>query len=126
MYRETVLLIEDDLDARDANTAVLEHLGYRVLTAATGEEALEQWRNHEAEIQVVLSDLVTPGSRGEAAFSLLRVHGARVPIVVLSGYAVPMGRRFTEADGVVAWLQKPIGIDELDAALRRALDRGTA
>ena len=58
MYSETVLLIEDDLDARDANTAVLEHLGYRVLTAATGEEALEQWRNHEAEIQVVLSDLV--------------------------------------------------------------------
>lgn len=122
MSRDTVLLIEDDLDARDASTAVLEHLGYRVVTAATADEAVVRWREHREEIGVVLSDLVMPGARGEAAFARLRASGADVPIVVLSGYLSPEGRR-TAGEGVVAWLQKPVGIDELGAALRRALHR---
>jgi len=116
----TVLLIEDDADAREASAAVLDHLGYRVLTAGTGEEALAQWEAARSEIALVLTDLMTPGLGGEEVWRALRARGAEVPIVVLSGYAPPelIG---PDARGVAAWLRKPIGIDELGAALGRAL-----
>jgi len=117
----TVLLVEDDADAREASAAVLDHLGYRVLTAGTGEEALARWEAARSEIALVLTDLMTPGLGGEEVWRALRARGADVPIVVLSGYAPPPGRTIPDARGVAAWLRKPIGIDELGAALGRAL-----
>lgn len=119
--RRTVLLVEDDADAREASAAVLDHLGYRVLTAGTGEEALAQWEAARAEIALVLTDLMTPGLGGEEVWRALRARGADVPIVVLSGYAPPSEPALPGARGVAAWLRKPIGIDELGAALGRAL-----
>ncbi len=116
-----MLLIEDDADAREASAAVLDHLGYRVLTAGTAEEALARWEASRSEIALILTDLMTPGFGGEEVWRVLRARGAEVPVVVLSGYSPPPGRALPDTHDVAAWLRKPIGIDELGAVLGRAL-----
>ncbi len=70
--RETILMVEDQAEVLDAGQAMLEGLGYRVMTAANGEEAVEVYRAHRAEIDLVLTDMVMPKMGGHALYEALR------------------------------------------------------
>ena len=69
---ETVLLVDDEIIVREGSKALLEYLGYRVLTADHGHHALEVYRDHQDEIALVMTDMVMPGMDGVKLFHQLR------------------------------------------------------
>jgi PAS domain S-box-containing protein len=118
---ETVLLVEDDPAVLQAAQGMLEHLGYRVLTARNGEEALAVHARHQGEIDLVVSDMVMPGMGGEELFRALRQRDPQIRMVLITGY--PLGEDITRlrAEGIVEWVQKPFLLDELARVVNRIL-----
>ena len=118
---ETILLVEDDPTVLAVIQATLEQLGYRVLTAANGPEALAVHGQRGAEISLVLTDLVMPEMGGVALFHALQAHDPAIKVVVTTGY--PLGEEYQQlqAQGIAGWIQKPPDRDQLARILRQAL-----
>lgn len=120
---EAILLAEDDDEVREQLARLLEEAGYRVLTAADGEEAVEIFGRHRDEVDLVLLDVVMPRMGGRTAAE--RIRGLRPDIRVLfaSGYdpdAVGERNLTRAGDGFLA---KPYRAAALLAKVREVLDR---
>ncbi|MBI5015975.1 MAG: PAS domain S-box protein [Deltaproteobacteria bacterium] len=115
---ETILLAEDDDAAREVSRDGLEALGYRVLTATDGLDALHRWEARSGEIALVLSDAIMPGMGGVELARELRAQQPGSKVVLMSGYPLPEASR----DAVLDWIQKPFSMDELGRRVRWALD----
>lgn len=116
MPGQTILLVEDHADAREALQALLELDGYAVLTAAEGLAALDIARSKHPDI--VLIDIGLPGLDGyEVARRLRAIEGPRPILVALTGYSQPQDRRDAEAAGFDAHLVKPVDPAELTRVL---------
>jgi signal transduction histidine kinase len=118
---ETVLLVEDGPEVLQAGLAMLEHLGYRVLTARDGQQALEVHAEHKDEIALVLSDVVMPRIGGQELCQLLRERDPTIKMVLVTGY--PLGEEISElrAAGIAGWVRKPFMLEQLARVVRRAL-----
>lgn len=114
----TVLLVEDDADMRNDLATILEYEGYRVRTAADGNEALEQLRNGLAPNLIVL-DLMMPLMNGWQFRDEQRKSPdlLRIPLVLLSGNSDV--RRHAEDLGAVDYLTKPIDLSKLMGILKQ-------
>ena len=86
---EVVLLVDDEIIVREGSKALLEYLGYHVLTADNGQHALEVYQAHQDDIALVLTDMVMPGIDGVKLFHLLRQLNPDVISVIMTGY--PLG-----------------------------------
>jgi signal transduction histidine kinase/ActR/RegA family two-component response regulator len=120
---ETILLVEDEPAVQEVGVVTLRRYGYRVLTAASGPEALKVWAEHKAEISLLFTDLIMPGgvSGLQLARQLLHEKPA-LRILYTSGYSPEIaGRELTIRDGV-NYLAKPYELDRLFRTVRAALD----
>jgi PAS domain S-box-containing protein len=120
---ETVLLVEDEAILRDLGRRTLEGLGYRVLAAATGGEALEVEERHAGQIQVVLTDVVMPGMNGRTLAEELRRRRPGIRTLFVSGYADRVDPVYPGGPEE-ALLQKPFTPPALAKRLREVLDSG--
>ncbi len=110
---ETILLVEDDSTVLAVIQTMLQHLGYQVLTATNGREALAVYEEHQAAIALVLSDIVMPDMEGDTLFNLLKAQNDGIKMALMSGYPLDQeGAKLLEL-GVVEWLQKPLSLNEL-------------
>ena len=118
---ETILVAEDEAPVRRAATRLLERLGYTVITAADGEEALQLFRAHASEVSLVLSDIVMPRMGGRALYDALRREGYDVKFLFSSGYG---GDQLQDLDagGGLMLIRKPWSLSELAVKLREVLD----
>lgn len=119
---ETILVVEDDWEVREIAVAMLRELGYRVLHANQGGEALALIEN-TPDLDLLLSDVVLPGGMsGKALAEAARAVRPNLRVLFMSGYA----RDAFEADGRPGpgddLLQKPFRNTELAKAVRRALN----
>jgi PAS domain S-box-containing protein len=119
---ERVLLVEDDRVVREIAVGALVKLGYRVLPAADGEEALELALGRLDEIDVLVTDVVMPRLGGDALAARLRERRRDLPVLFISGYA-PAGDG--EARGSTL-LRKPFAPADLARKLREVLDAHAA
>ena len=119
---ETILVADDEPALRNLSRAILERLGYRVLLAADGQEAVELFRAHRADIALVLLDRTMPRRSGEETLALLHAEAPEVPVVLTSGYREREGRPAGAGDGAVGFLAKPYSPDQVAAVVRAALD----
>ena len=105
----TVLVVEDDLDVRDAMVQVLESEGYEAVAAGDGMEALVQL---DGGLQpcVILLDLMMPRMDGWEFLERQRSRDTSTPIIVVSAYS---SRDQMHGAGVIAYLRKPVDIDAL-------------
>ena len=119
---ETVLLVEDETMVRDLLRGMLERHGYRVLTAQSGEEALEVAAAHPGPLHLLVTDVVMKGIGGpELAGRLQPLHpGLRV--LHISGYTDDAVLRHGVREGLTAFLQKPFTIEALVVKVREVLD----
>jgi PAS domain S-box-containing protein len=86
-HGEGILLVEDETAVRQMVRMSLEHCGYRVFEAATGDEALGVWSAHKQDIELLLSDVVMPGKlSGPALARQLRAEANQLKVVFMSGY----------------------------------------
>jgi signal transduction histidine kinase/CheY-like chemotaxis protein len=117
----TVLLVDDEETVRTVGKHMLEYLGYSVLTANDGVEAVAVFREHAAEIACVVLDLTMPNMDGRETFGELHRLRDDLPIVMSSGYnEMEVTERFA-GKGVAGFIQKPYRSSELAAVLRGAL-----
>ena len=119
---ETLLLVEDEGDVLDTGQVMLQGLGYRVLTAMNGEEAIQVYRAHQAEIDLVLTDMVMPKMGGQALYAALRQINPGVKAVLMSGYSLKQDIADLLAKGLKGFVQKPFNFARLGRAVRQALD----
>jgi PAS domain S-box-containing protein len=117
----TVLVVEDDKSVRVLTAHVISSFGFTVLTAQDGIAALEVFRQHQAEVRCVLSDLSMPRMNGWQTIAALRQLAPGIPVILASGYdeASVMAEKHPEQPQ--AFLGKPYNREELRAALGRAL-----
>jgi signal transduction histidine kinase/ActR/RegA family two-component response regulator len=122
-HGETVLLVEDEPAVLEVGHAILEHLGYRVLTAHNGQHALEVYAAYQGEIALVLMDMIMPEMGGVQLLHALKALNANVKTVMTTGY--PLGEEDEQLlpQGIVAWLQKPLNPAQLARAIKRALQK---
>ncbi len=124
---ETILMVEDNFAIRQALVASLELLGYHVLTAADGRQALEVWAAHGESIALVLSDVVMPAMGGIELFHALRQQAPALRFVLLTGHVladrqeVQLGE--LKEQGLTAWIQKPPSLRQLAETVAQALGK---
>ncbi len=117
----TVLLVDDEEIVRTTATRMLERLGFDVVMAVDGREAIEVFREHEEQIVCVLLDLTMPNVDGEQCFEELRRIKREVCVVLSSGYnEQDLIDRFA-GKGLAGFIQKPYSTQSLSAKLRDVL-----
>lgn len=120
---ETVLLVDDTDLLQEIVSENLRELGYSVLVASAGDEALRIASEHAGTIHLLLTDIIMPGMRGTELVAHLAVTRPEIRVVFMtgSGPAAMADPEVLEAGGAV--LEKPFTQDQLSKALRGALDR---
>jgi DNA-binding response OmpR family regulator len=116
--QQTVLLVEDDESIRDGMASLLVQAGYLVLTAATGHDAIGLLRTPLRPIDVVLLDIQLPDVSGVDLCARVREIFPKIPVIVCSGDTSPKERTALRKLGIKVFLQKPVDMEELLAALR--------
>ncbi|MCB2173953.1 PAS domain S-box protein [bacterium] len=118
---ETILVVDDEVEIRELTTEILETFGYRVLTAASGEEALVIHADNAAAIDLVILDLSMPGMGGRNCLRELKQRDPQVQVLITSGYAAGDSSG-GDIDGAAAgFIGKPYQLGELLAAVRTIL-----
>ena len=118
---ETLLIAEDERRVRESCKRILESLGYRVLVAPNGREALRTYRS-TGNIDLVLTDMVMPEMGGKDLIRELRKASPTPKIVVMTGYVLAEDLRELKAEGTLDIVQKPLDVNTLARAIRQALD----
>jgi two-component system, cell cycle sensor histidine kinase and response regulator CckA len=121
---ETVLLVEDEAMVRGMVRDMLVERGYEVLTAGTGEEALEVAGRHKGDIHVMVTDVVMPGMGGPDLARRLAPAHPDMRVLFISGYTDDAVLRHGVRDGSAAFLQKPFTLEGLARKVREVLDAG--
>jgi two-component system cell cycle sensor histidine kinase/response regulator CckA len=121
---ETILLVDDEALVRRIGRTLLTKLGYQVLEAADGLEALEVCRTRGDEIRLVLLDLTMPNLTGKETFARLREVRPELPVLICSGYLVDL-HEFTRECGACpdGFVQKPYRFEDMAEMVRETLDR---
>jgi PAS domain S-box-containing protein len=120
---ETILLVEDDDAVRLSVKGALSSLGYRVLEATSGIEALKVWKLNRDEIRLLMTDLMMPGGMtGKELAKLLLHHDPKLKTIYTSGYSKEIaGKEFPLEEGI-NFLTKPFEASKLAQAVRKCLD----
>ena len=117
----TVLVVDDEETVRTVSARILESLGFTVVLASDGQEAIGRYRQEPARYSLVLLDLTMPHMDGEETFRQLRHVNPGVKVVLMSGFNEQEAvGRFT-GKGLAGFVQKPFAVGSLIAAVREVL-----
>lgn len=128
---ETILVAEDEEALRNLAKDVLGRLGYTVLVAKNGEEALEIYTANRDRIDMLLFDMVMPRMGGAEAYERIKDLGSDIPLIFMTGYSTePAQKRFVMRNKSVgdsfccaaAVIQKPYNVQRLGQKIREVLD----
>jgi two-component system, cell cycle sensor histidine kinase and response regulator CckA len=119
---ETVLLVDDEEFVRELGERILTKNGYRVLTAANGEEAIDLYGRHSDRISLIILDLVMPLMGGKDCLRELLNIAPQARILVASGYSVDTSATECLELGARGFVPKPFRIKELLKQVRKTLD----
>lgn len=123
---ETILLAEDESGVRQLVREMLERLGYTILEAASGEEAIQIFTQHAQRIDLLLTDVIMPRMSGRELAQRLRAMRPRQKTLYMSGYTDEVLAQHRVLDANVFLLQKPFEPDALARKVRDVLDAPTA
>ena len=118
---ETVLLVEDEQSVRELTFKMLQKMGYRILTASGGSEAIEISRSHAGHISILVTDVVMPGMSGRQLADVLKASRPDMKVLFLSGYTEDTIVHHGVLDPTVQFLPKPFSREVLGKKLRSVL-----
>jgi signal transduction histidine kinase/CheY-like chemotaxis protein len=116
----TILVVDDESLLLTMADTILSEFGYQVLTANSGQKALQILTQPETRVQLVITDLVMPGMGGRELVERIRQQGLEMPVITMSGYVLPEDKQ-TGA----GYLQKPFTSTNLLRKVKAALVAAT-
>lgn len=120
---ETILVAEDHAGNLEMVDEILRKLGYQVILAKDGEEAVEKFCESQGQISMLLLDVVMPRMGGPEAYEKIRRIKPGVPVIFSSGYSEESARLASLAEQGAVLMQKPYGPKTLARKIREVLDR---
>ena len=119
----TVFLVDDEEMISDAGGQMLKYLGYEVLLANNGQEALELYKKNQDKIDMVLLDMVMPVMGGGEAFDRMKEMNPNVKVLLSSGYSLEGEAKEILKRGCDAFIQKPFKLEELSQKIGEILGK---
>jgi PAS domain S-box-containing protein len=119
---ETVLLVDDEEDIRDLGATLLDHFGYKVITAGNGKEALEIYKMEKDRISLILLDFIMPVMDGRQCLAEILRIDPNAKVIIASGYSESGPADGPMAVGAKAFVQKPYNMRQLLNTIREILD----
>jgi len=123
---ETILLVDDEKVIIDVCRPMLEKLGYRILVAMSGKEALETYKADKGRIDLVILDLIMPDMKGADVFDSLKTIDMDVRVILASGYSINSRAEDLLYRGCRAFIQKPYKLNDLSEVVRKVLTAPTS
>lgn len=120
---ETILLAEDHEALRQVAHEALMGLGYRVILAADGEEALREFAANRETISLAVLDVMLPKLSGTDVFAQIHSENPELPVILSTGYSPDISQLDRVREKGLPILQKPYSPRELALRVREALDR---
>ncbi len=114
----TILLIDDEKMIIAVGHELLEELGYDVLTAQSGQEAIELYRQNADRIDLVIMDMIMPGMGGGETFDRLKAINSNVKVLLSSGYSINGQASEILERGCDGFIQKPFNINQLSEKIQ--------
>jgi CheY-like chemotaxis protein len=119
---ETILVVEDESSLRKYVIDVLKPLGYKVIGAADGEEALKIIAEHEEDIDLLLTDFIMPGINGRELADTIQKDRPDMKVIIMSGYTDDVIAQYGALEDDLNFLQKPMTVRKLAGKIREVLD----
>ena len=119
---ETILLVDDEKVIVNAGTQMIERLGYEVLSAKSGNEALKIYERSHGRIDLVILDMIMPDLNGSKVYDLLRAISPDVKVLLSSGYSINGQAEEILSHGCNDFIQKPFNTAELSRKIRKVLE----
>lgn len=120
---ETILLVDDEEVIVEVSKEILEILGYKILVAHSGHEAINIYSEKKDVIDLVIQDMVMPGMSGIETFHALKIINPAVKVILSSGYVINQKIESIMEQGCRAFIQKPFRMEELSKKIRDVLDK---
>ncbi len=121
--KETILLVDDEEIIAEVASEILENLGYKVLVANSGQEAVEIYHIEKDRIDLVILDLIMPGMSGDKTFDALKQENSDVRVLLSSGYSLSGEEPNLMAKGCGGFIQKPYNMSKLSHKIREVLQK---
>ncbi len=122
MGTETVLLVDDEEAIREVGEELLETMGYTVMLARDGKEALEIYQKHGDNIDIVLLDIVMPRMGGGEVYEKMKALNSNIKVLLLSGYSIDGEAAEILDRGCDGFIQKPFTMKELSGKIREIME----
>jgi PAS domain S-box-containing protein len=119
----TVLLVDDEAEILYVTKELLEAMGYEVITATNGIEAVEVYGKNHEDIDIVVMDLVMPNMGGGEAYDRIKEINPDVKVLLSSGFSIDGEAKAILKRGCKGFIQKPFRMDELSGKIREILDK---
>lgn len=121
-----ILVVDDEEAVRTIVQRSLEHLGYEVVVAKNGMEALSSFASMPGDFSLVIIDMIMPHMSGDQLYVKLKEIDQAVPVLIASGYSSDARTRSILDHGGLGYIQKPFAVEDLAREVRRCLDIGKA
>ncbi len=117
----TILLIDDEKMILDVGLELLEELGYTVLSAMNGQEAIDVFQKDQDNIDLVIMDMIMPGMGGGETFDRLKEINPAVKVLLSSGYSINGQATKIIRRGCDGFIQKPFNMNQLAEKIQKIL-----
>jgi len=117
----TIMLVDDERLITDVGSELLTKLGYQVMTASSGKEAVTLYREHRCRIDLVILDIIMPVMGGRETYARLKSINPEVKVLLASGYSRDHIVEGLMKDGCNGFIQKPFKLEYLDEQIRHIL-----
>ena len=120
---EAILLVDDEDIVIDVGSQMLSALGYKVLTARNGLEALEVYKQNKASIDLVILDMIMPRTGGGKTYDRLKEISPDIKVLLSSGYSINGQATEILKRGCNGFIQKPFNMADLSSKIRETLGK---
>jgi len=120
---ETALLVDDEDMIIDVGRLLLENLGYKVVVAKSGREAIDTYKKNMDKIDIVILDMIMPDMGGGETYDRMKVIDPDIKVLLSSGYSINGQAQKILDRGCSGFIQKPFTMKDLSERLRQILDK---
>jgi len=122
MGTQTILLVDDEDMILDVGEEMLRKLGYTVMLAKSGNEAIKVYKKHKDEIDLIILDMIMPDISGSEAYDIMKEINPKIKVLLSSGYSVNGEAKEILERGCDGFIQKPFNLTTLSRKIGEILD----